>query len=342
MAVTSQIAEPAFVRRRNGAWAELEALAKRSKTSGLKSLSERELARLPPLYRDVCSDLAAAQAARYSAPLIDFLQSLTANAHAVVYSRAPRRTDLPFGIRRGSIRSYFVALPRAVRSRWRSMALATALFFAPFALGMVLSMSDSTFAFRVMPEDMMHQLTDAYKEGFGQGRGEGQDAGMAGFYVYNNVGIALRCFATGIFAGIGSAIYLVMNGLFTGAVFGYVASQGAGHNIFTFVVGHSTLELGAIVISGGAGMSMGWSMVVPGPYSRMVALQRASREIVVIISGAAVMLVMAAAIEGFWSSSSIPDVVKFAFGGGLFLLVASYILFVGRDAPARIGEEPAR
>ena len=54
---------------------------------------------------------------------------------------------------------------------------------------------------------------------------------MAGFYVYNNVGIALRCFALGIFGGLGSAFYLVQNGLSIGAILGYVASQGAGENI---------------------------------------------------------------------------------------------------------------
>ena len=76
---------------------------------------------------------------------------------------------------------------------------------------------------------------------------------MAGFYVNNNVGIALRCFATGLFFGVGSAFYLVENGLATGAIMGYVASHGAGDNILTFVVGHGSLELGAIVLAGGAG-----------------------------------------------------------------------------------------
>ena len=46
---------------------------------------------------------------------------------------------------------------------------------------------------------------------------------MAGFYVNNNVGIALRCFATGLAFGLGSAFYLVENGLATGAIMGYVA-----------------------------------------------------------------------------------------------------------------------
>ncbi len=329
MALTSHVAEPAFVRRRNPTWAELETLVNRAQT-GLHRFDEATLTKLPPLYRDVCSDLAAAQAARYSAPLVDYLQELTAKAHSVVYARAPRRTKLPFGLRSWSPRSAFIAFPRAVRSRWRAMLLASFLFFVPFAVGVAWSMLDPSFTYRIVPEPMLKQLTEAYKEGFSRGRGEGQDVGMAGFYVYNNVGIALRCFATGIFAGFGSAFYLVMNGLFTGAILGHVASQGAGHNIVTFVVSHSGLELGAIVIAGGAGMSMGWSLVDPGPYPRVVALQLAAKEIVIIVAGAAVMLLLAALVEGFWSSSSLPDVIKHAFGGGMALLLLGYFVFAGR------------
>lgn len=331
MALTSHIAEPAFVRRRNGAWVELETLVSKAKNGRLRALPEVDVARLPLLYSDACCDLAAAQAARYSAPLVDYLSALTAESHALVYSRAPLRADLPFGMTPGSARSALLAFPRAVRSRWKAMLLAFALFFVPFAVGLIWATVDPSFTFRVVPEPMLKQLAEGYKEGFGAGRGEGQDAGMAGFYVYNNVGIALRCFATGIFAGVGSALYLVMNGLFTGAIFGYVAAQGAGHNILTFVVSHSGLELGAIVIAGGAGMSLGWSMVVPGPFPRVIALQRAAKEIIVIVAGAAVMLLLAAGIEGFWSSSSLPDVVKHVFGAGMLLLLVAYFVFAGRE-----------
>jgi uncharacterized membrane protein SpoIIM required for sporulation len=153
---------------------------------------------------------------------------------------------------------------------------------------------------------------------------------MTGFYVYNNVGIALRCFALGIIGGIGSAIYLVQNGLFTGAILGYVVSRGAGFNILTFIVGHGSLELGAIVLAGGAGLSLGWSIVAPGDRTRLASLQTCAREIIVIVAGAAAMLVMAALIEGFWSASSIPTAVKLTVGATMFVLVVAYILLGGR------------
>ena len=91
---------------------------------------------------------------------------------------------------------------------------------------------------------------------------------------------------------------------------GYVAAHGAGDNILTFVVGHGSLELGAIVLAGGAGLPLGWSIVAPGDRTRVASLQAAARSVVFVVFGAAVMLFMAAAVEGFWSASTLPSVVK--------------------------------
>jgi uncharacterized membrane protein SpoIIM required for sporulation len=161
---------------------------------------------------------------------------------------------------------------------------------------------------------------------------------MAGFYVNNNVGIALRCFALGVFGGVGSAFYLVENGLSIGATLGYVASQGAGDNIVTFIVGHGTLELGAIVLAGGAGLALGWSIVAPGDRTRLASVQHVASDIIAIVFGAAVMLLMAAGIEGFWSGSSVSSDVKRAVGAVLFVAVLLYLTLAGRrrseDRPA--------
>ncbi len=328
MSLASSVTEKAFAERRREDWDELDALCQKATLKRLKKLHATEITKLPPLYRSVCADLAAAEVARYSAPLVEHLRGLTATAHGVLYGpHARAREDggrLSFG------RAWTTAFPRAVRRHWRSMALAAGLFFVPFALGVVLVLREPTMAYRIVPEAMLRPLTEAYAKGFDGGRDGGESTMMTGFYVYNNVGIALRCFATGIFGGLGSAFYLVQNGLSIGAVLGYVASQGAGLNIVTFIVGHGSLELGAIVLAGGAGLSVGWSVVAPGELSRIASLQRTAREVVVIVFGAAVMLVFAALIEGFWSSSGTPREVKLVVGGLLFVLVAFYVAAAGR------------
>jgi len=333
VALASAPTERAFAERRERDWTDLDALVRVAQTRGAKALDAAAMRRLPPLYRDACGDLSRAQAARYSAPLVDYLQALTAQAHIVLYGAGVVK---PSDAARGP--SWLVAFPLAVRRHKTAMLLATALFFVPFFLGLFMTLDRPELAFKVVPETMLRPLTEAYQRGFADGRATGDDTLMAGFYVNNNVGIALRCFALGIFGGLGSAYTLVQNGLFTGAVVGYVGSQGAGLNIFTFIVGHSTFELGAIVIAGGAGLAMGWSVVAPGPRTRLASLQHAAKDVVVIVCGAAVMLFIAALVEGFWSSSSVPIPVKLVVGAVNFAVVLAYLCLAGRghQAGARV------
>ena len=327
--IPSAITEAAFVERRQRDWSDLEKLVWKGTREGLRRLAMEDVARISPLYRDLCSDLARAQAARYSAPLVEYLQGLTATSHTMLYGPFARAKRA-----RASLVAWLGAFPRTLRARKWPVLLAAALFFVPFACGLAAALHDPSFAFRIVPEAMLRPLTEAYAKGFADGRDTGEGALMAGFYVNNNVGIALRCFALGIFGGLGSAFYLVHNGLSIGAVLGYVASQGAGGNILTFIVGHGSLELGAIVIAGGAGLMLGWSVVSPGPLTRAISLQRAARDAVVLVCGAAVMLLMAAGIEAFWSGSSLPAIVKQVVGVTLFVLVWAYIVLGGRGARA--------
>jgi uncharacterized membrane protein SpoIIM required for sporulation len=330
--IASTPTEAVFADRRQHDWNELEEIVRTAETLGIKKLGATRIARLSPLYRDACADLAHARAARYAAPLVDYLQGLAASAHTILYGGSARDAGLGRAAPAAGapLRVALELFPRAVRRHKVAMLVSLLLFFVPLLGGLAATLIDPTFAARMVPEGQLRPLAEAYRNGFDAGRGAGIDATMAGFYVHNNVGIALRCFATGLAFGLGSAFYLVHNGLATGAILGYVTAHGAGANILTFVVGHGSLELGAIGLAGGAGLSLGWSVVSPGPRTRIASLQATARSVVVVVLGAAVMLFMAAAVEGFWSASSAPVVVKRVVGGVMFVAVSAYIALGGR------------
>ena len=332
MELVSALTESAFVARRQGDWDRLDALVSAAQGRGVRRLGSAQVVELAPLYRDICADLSRAQAARYSAALLDYLHGLAAAAHAVVYGRQSKWSGSPSASRGPSLRLALAVFPRAVRRHRGAVSFAFFLFFVPLFGGLFASLADPNFAARIVPESMLGPLTDAYRRGFESGRAVGLDASMAGFYVWNNVGIALRCFATGIVLGLGSALYLVENGLVTGAILGHVASQGGGGNIVTFIVGHGSLELGAIVLTGGAGLALGWSIVSPGERPRLASLRVCARSVVPIVFGAAVMLLMAACVEGFWSASSAAPWIKRTAGALMFVGVVAYILLGGKTS----------
>ena len=215
------------------------------------------------------------------------------------------------------------------------MLAATLLFVVPTIVTAWAVVRDPDIAYSLSDPAQLEMLTEAYAEGHQGGRSEGEDSAMAGFYVYNNVGIAFKTFAMGVFFGLGSIFFLVLNGVFGGAVGAYICVAGYWESFLSFVIGHGAFELTAIVLSGAVGMRLGAILLNPGDHTRMDALKLNAREMINAVLGCAAMLLVAAALEGFWSPSGAPSSVKFIVGGCLWLLVISYLTLAGR------GREPS-
>jgi uncharacterized membrane protein SpoIIM required for sporulation len=155
---------------------------------------------------------------------------------------------------------------------------------------------------------------------------------MFGFYIYNNISIAFMTFAGGLFLGVGSLFILAANGIFLGAAAGHIINVGYYQTFFSFVIGHSAFELTAIVISAQAGLYLGYRLFVPQGLSRGAALRKAGKTVLPLISGSAIMLVIAAIVEAFWSSRhEIPQFVRLVIGMILIVLVSYYFIFAGRS-----------
>jgi uncharacterized membrane protein SpoIIM required for sporulation len=310
-----------WVAERRGDWNELTALMGQYRS--WHRLPPATIARAGSLYRSVSADLMHARAAGYTPDLVAFLDGLAGRAHAGLYSAPPYR----LGALADLIAREF---PRTVRRYWRFVVIAAALFAGPGLVGFVGSVRSQAFATQILPESTAAQMRESYSHDPSERRSGDDNAFMAGFYVNNNIGIAFRCFATGILFGLGSMFFLVYNGLMIGAVAGFVQSAGFGRNLLTFIVGHGAFELTAIVISGAAGMVMGYALVETDGLTRFGSLRRRARDLAHLIMGVALMLAVAAALEGFWSPSHVPRPVKLVVAALLWIAVMAYLALAGR------------
>jgi uncharacterized membrane protein SpoIIM required for sporulation len=226
------------------------------------------------------------------------------------------------------VRTLLDDFPAMVRRHSTYVALAIALFVVPtITLGvavylhpdLILSVVDRRTA------AVFEQMYSPEVRAIGRPRDVASDWMMFGFYIKNNIGIAFQCYATGLVFGLGSLFFLVSNGAFGGAVAGYVASLGFGGTFFPFVATHSAFELTAIVLCGAAGLRVGRSVLLPGQLTRTAALELAARETSVIVFGAAVMLLIAAVIEAFWSSAIwVTPTAKFCLAAFCWILVLCF------------------
>lgn len=283
-------------------------------------------------YRLLCQRLALANHRGYGADISSALNELALRGHAQLYRHGSGGT-------RASLSELIVAFPCAVRAHARSQLTALLLFLVP-ALG-------AYFTIRSSPELVYHfmdyanvrdleAMYDPSSAHFLKHREAGDDLTMFGFYIYNNISIAFRTFASGLAFGLGSVFFVFYNGLLLGAAAAHLVGVGSGSTFFPFVVGHGALELPALVISGGTGLALGHALLSPGAFTRVESLQRAARALVPIVYGFTCMLLGAAFLEAFWSSKHVlGDTVRYVVGACLWAFVLAYLLGVGRDRAAR-------
>ena len=84
------------------------------------------------------------------------------------------------------------------------------------------------------------------------------------------------------------------------------------------------------MISATAGMVMGYALVDTGGRTRFGSLRAHARDIANLVLGAALMLMVAAVIEGFWSPSGVRAPIKWGTAIAAYLLVISYLTLCRR------------
>jgi uncharacterized membrane protein SpoIIM required for sporulation len=283
---------------------------------------------MPARYRRLCQTLALATDRQYSPELIDRLNGLALRGHHALYSNRRRETQQVWQFLLGGF-------PALVRSEWRLVTAAAILFFGPF-LGLiaVLQQFPEFVHYLLAPEQIaqFHQMYDPGNKRLGM-READTNVMMFGFYIWNNVRIGFQTFAGGLLFGVGSLWFLAANAVILGAVAGYLTQAGLSETFWSFVAGHSSLELVAIVLSGAAGLRLGLALVAPGNRSRKAALVAAAKPAVRIMYGAAALFLAAAFVEAFWSPLTlIPFGVKIGAGIAGWVVLLAYLLFAGHRA----------
>lgn len=313
-------------------WGELEALIDRALGRAAdRSRARAEIpgARFAALYRRACEHLALARARSYPAHMVDRLERATTEAHQLIYDQRA------FGITR-VVQLATREFPDAVRRHRRYVAVSAAAFVLPMIVIAVVVYHRPELILSVVSSETAASFEEMYSqtaESIGRTRAAATDWAMFGFYIRNNVGVSFQCFAGGLFAGLGTLFFLAYNGAFSGALAGYLAERGLSPTFFSFISTHSAFELTVIVLSGAAGLRLGHALLAPGRFTRQQALVRATRESAVILYGVTAMLLIAAAVEAFWSSATwLPAAAKYVAAGICWTAVLSYFAFQGRRA----------
>jgi uncharacterized membrane protein SpoIIM required for sporulation len=273
-------------------------------------------------YREVAADLARARTYRADSRLIRYLERLVSSGHNVLYGvRGVRRSRL------GAL--LFGEIPAAV-IKGRVFVLFAALTFAvPAIVGYRLLRERPAIATEVLPDEMLARAEAGrtmQREGVGYAEMPSVFLPMlASRIITNNVQVAFGAFAFGISAGIGTLVVLIFNGLFLGSILGHFANRGVALWLLTFVVPHGVLEIPAIIIAGGAGLMIGYAIIVPGELTRRDALVVNGRLAIKMVGASACLLLIAGLIEGLLSASDSQTGLKMTTAAAALLLLVLYL-----------------
>lgn len=299
-------------------------------TAALESFSSAGKAPLLFLrhYRMISRHLALAQERGYSPALTEYLGRLVARGHRLVYrQKTPLLPRLKLWL--------LDDLPQSVRAEMPLFLWAHAFFYIPLAVFLVLCLIFPDLYGRLFGEFSAWSLGESYRQMAQQNAG-GIDRAlperflMFGYYVFNNIGIAFQCLGSGFLLAVGTLWVLVSNGIHIGAAMGYMPHSGAGAAFYGFIGGHGAFELTGIILAGMAGLRVGLALLNPQGYSRPDALKIHGKSAGALMSGAFFFLLLAAAVEAFWSPSAVPDAFKIMVALFLWPTVYFYLLRSGR------------
>jgi len=298
-----KVAELLDLRRRN--WQELERLCDEVQTLRKSELNPAVISRFATLYRAACADLALADAYQLPPNTVRYLHQLVARAHNQLYRSRPFEPAAWMEL-------LFEQVPRRIFSD-RCVQLAFLLFWGVFILSAVLASRKDLwpdYAEQVLTPSMIHQLEQNFDEPL-TGRAYELNLIMAAGYIQHNTSIGLKCFAGGLLI-IPGLFVTMFNAGFLGAAFGYMARPevSAGENFFQFVTAHGPFELTAVVLSAGAGLRLGVSLLITHGFTRVDSLRKTANEAMPIMAAAMILFFLAAFTEAFISPSSLPYVIK--------------------------------
>lgn len=309
-----------FIARNQGTWNRLRQLTGAARASPA-NLSEDELEELLQLYQRTSAQLSHARTYYRDGALVAQLTATVAEASSVIYGTRPRSFR--------SLTAFFaLTFPTAVWQIRRFVALASALLFLP-ALAMLLWLTHSPEALdaSASPADREYYADEAFESYYS----DQPSPLFATFVGTNNIMVSFLAFTGGAAAMVPGIYIIVNNGLMLGQAAAWMTTEGEATLFWTLIAPHGLLELTSIVVAGGAGLRLGWTLLVPGDRTRGDAVVDEGKRAGAVILGLVACFGVAALIEGFVTGSALAIELKVAAGVLVWVAFVGYVVVLGRD-----------
>lgn len=302
----------AFVAAHQGAWWRLQQLTEQARKASKTAVSPDELDEMVHLYQRSGANLAHARV-QYAADsaLVNRLTLLVTDAHGVLYGQPDTE------VKRGLQQFATVTFPAAIYSLRRYIVVATLLTCVPWAFFQIwLAISPAAFDV-VAPDAAAQQYIEQDFEAYYSNQ---PSQNFATQVFVNNVRVGFLAFAAGILLCVVTALLLAFNGANVGVAGGLFTNVGQADKFWGLILPHGMLEISAVIVSGAAGLRIGWAIIDPGDRTRANALTEEARRVGSVLIGLIVAFGLAAVVEGFVTGKPWPTALRISIGVFVFVL----------------------
>jgi len=300
--------ESRFIAQNKEKWREAETL--------LQS-SVKDPEKLSNLFVQVVDDLSYSRTYYGNRSVRVYLNKIARQFFSIIYSHRKEKHNR-------FLLFWTDELPQVVVHARKPMLLSLVVFLLAAAIGVFSSYNDPEFAQNILGKDyvtMTNQNIEAndpmkvYKES--------HQVDMFLGITLNNLMVAFRTYALGIFLGIGTIGSLLQNGIMVGCFQYFFVPRGLLFESALTIWLHGTLEISAIILAGGAGFTLASGLIFPGTYSRLQSLQISGIRSLKLMLGIAPVFVLAGIIESFLTRyTDAPVYLRLA----LIILSATFII----------------
>lgn len=277
--------EAAFVKQNKEKWIAFE------KAIGLKSQINPDI--LADHYIHLTNDLAYAQTYYPESKTLQYLNSLTAQAHQQIYQNKKESSNRIVSFWKDEFPLFFY-------QHQKTLGYAFLIFGIAIFIGAISAIYDDSFVRLILGDRYVNETLDNIEAGNPTAiYSGGSEWGTFIAITVNNIRVAMLAFAFGVITSLGSAYILFSNGVMVGAFFTMFANNDVFWEASKNIMLHGTIELSVIVVAGCAGMVMGNSILFPKTFSRRLSFMRGAKDGLKIVVSTIPFFIIAGFIEGF-------------------------------------------
>ncbi len=310
--------EVRFIRQNSRKWKNIERYVAGHEPSGPDQLADAFL--------ELTDDLAYARTFYPASDTTAYLNGLTAKLHQAIYRNRKEQAGRLWIFWR-------YELPQNIFACGGAILTSFAIMLTAVAVGVISTLYDDTFVRLILGDQYVNLTLENISKGdpLGVYKRMNEVDMFLGITV-NNIRVALLAFAAGTLFSVGTGYILFSNGVMLGAFHTFFYQHGLLATGLKTIWIHGTLEIAAIIIAGGAGLTMGNALLFPGTYARAESFKRGARRGLRVVIGLVPIFVVAGFLEGFVTRhTEMPLAVSLLIITASFVFLLAYFLVLPRQ-----------